>query len=158
MQNEKLIEELIKSNLCINAIKAGLSNRPLQYSLHDGITDGLRICNALCKQHEEEKQENDVASARLQIILKLFEKYTLLIKDGPSTLTFESGFVICEYCAGKLNTAHTKLDLDTIVSSVKEEIRMVNTFTEIDRYNLSMFVDCLSELYEYDLKCGVCNG
>ena len=137
----KVIFEILKSNLTKNSIEAVAENKSLKYSPMDCFEDcfnfGRVIAEELNKQNhqQQEQQHQAVAAGVMNFFVNMYQ-------NGPTNLTQAvAEDVILQICS-VLGQAQNQFALEFAANRIQQNINNDLRLTATDRNNLCLFTNC----------------
>ena len=137
----KVIFEILKSNLTKNSIEAVAENKRLKYSSMDCFEDcfnlGRAIAEEINKQNhqQQEQQHQAVAAGVMNFFVNMYQ-------NGPTNLTQAvAEDVILQICS-VLGQAQNQFALEFAANRIQQNINNDLRLTATDRNNLCLFTNC----------------
>ena len=137
----KVIFEILKSNLTKNSIEAVAENKSLKYSPMDCFEDCLNFGGAIAEEinkqnhQQQEQQHQAVAAGVMNFFVNMYQ-------NGPTNLTQAvAEDVILQICS-VLDQAQNHFALEFAANCIQQNINNDFTLTATDRNNLCLFTNC----------------
>ena len=137
----KVIFEILKSNLTKNSIEAIAENKSLRYSPMDCFEDCFNLGRAIAEeinkrnQQQQEQQHQAVVSGVMNFFVNMYQ-------NGPTNLTQAvAEDVIFQICS-VLGQAQNHFALEFAANRIQQNINNDFTLTVTDRNNLCLFTNC----------------
>ena len=137
----KVIFEILKSNLTKNSIEAVAENQSLKYTpmacFEDCLNLGRAIAEEINKQNhlQQEQQHQAVAAGVMSFFVNMYP-------NGPTNLTQAvAEDVIFQICS-VLAQAQNQFALEFAASRIQQNINNDLSLTVTDRNNLCLFTNC----------------
>ena len=137
----KVIFEILKSNLTKNSIEAVAENKSLKYSPMDCFEDcfnfGRVIAEELNKQNHQQQEQQHQA-----VVTGVMSFFVNMYQNGPTNLTqVAAEDVIFQICS-VLGQAQNHFALEFAASRIQQNINNDLRLTATDRNNLCLFTNC----------------
>ena len=137
----KVIFEILKSNLTKNSIEAIAENKSLKYSSMDCFEDCFNLGRAIAEeinkwnQQQQEQQHQAVAAGVMNFFVNMYQ-------NGPTNLTQEAAEDIIFQICSVLGQAQNHFSLEFAANCIQQNINSDFTLTATDRNNLCLFTNC----------------
>ena len=136
----KVIFEILKSNLTKNSIEAVAENKRLKYSSMDCFEDcfnlGRAIAEEINKQNQQQEQQHQAVTAG---VMNFFVN---MYQNGPTNLTQAvAEDVILQICS-VLGQAQNQFAFEFAANRIQQNINNDFSLTATDRNNLCLFTNC----------------
>ena len=137
----KVIFEILKSNLTKNSIEAVAENKRLKYSSMDCFEDCFNLGRAIAEeinkrnQQQQEQQHQAVTAGVMNFFVNMYQ-------NGPTNLTQAvAEDVIFQICS-VLDQAQNHFALEFVANRIQQNINNNLSLTTTDRNNLCLFTNC----------------
>ena len=137
----KVIFEILKSNLTKNSIEAIAENKRLKYSSMDCFEDCFNLGRAIAEeinkwnQQQQEQQHQAVVAGIINFFVNMYQK-------GPTNLTQAAAEDIILQICSVLGQAQNQFALEFAANCIQQNINNDFTLTATDRNNLCLFTNC----------------
>ena len=137
----KVIFEILKSNLTKNSIEAVAENKRLKYSSMDCFEDcfnlGRAIAEEINKQNQQQQEQQHQA-----VVAGVMNFFVNMYQNGPTNLTQAvAEDVILQICS-VLGQAQNQFALEFAANRIQQNINNDLSLTATDRNNLCLFTNC----------------
>lgn len=137
----KVIFEILKSNLTKNSIEAVAENKRLKYSSMDCFEDcfnlGRAIAEEINKQNQQQQEQQHQA-----VVTGVMSFFVNMYQNGPTNLTQAvAEDVILQICS-VLDQAQNQFALEFAANRIQQNINNDLSLTATDRNNLCLFTNC----------------
>ena len=150
----KVIFEILKSNLTKNSIEAVTENKSLKYSPMDCFEDcfnfGRVIAEELNKQNhqQQEQQHQAVVSGVMNFFVNMYQ-------NGPTNLTQAVAEDVISQICSVLDQAQNHFALEFAASRIQQNINNDLSLTATDRNNLCLFTNCCKIIVNDKIARGI---
>ena len=137
----KVIFEILKSNLTKNSIEAIAENKRLKYSSMDCFEDcfnlGRAIAEEINKQNQQQQEQQHQA-----VVTGVMNFFVNMYQNGPTNLTPVATEDVIFQIYSLLGQAQNHFTLEFAANCIQQNINNDFTLTATDRNNLCLFTNC----------------
>ena len=150
----KVIFEILKSNLTKNSIEAVAENKSLRYSPMDCFEDCFNLGRAIAEeinkqnQQQQEQQHQAVAAGAMNFFVNMYQ-------NGPTNLTQAAAEDIILQICSVLGQAQNQFASEFAASRIQQNINNDLTLTVTDRNNLCLFTNCYKVIINDKIARGI---
>ena len=137
----KVIFEILKSNLTKNSIEAIAENRSLKYSSMDCFEDCFNLGRAIAEEINKQNQQQQERQHQV-VVAGVMNFFVNMYQNGPTNLTQAAAEDIILQICSVLGQTQNQFALEFATNRIQQNINNDFTLTATDRNNLCLFTNC----------------
>ena len=150
----KVIFEILKSNLTKNSIEAIAENRSLKYSSMDCFEDCFNLGRAIAEEINKQNQQQQMQQHQA-VVAGVMNFFVNAYQNGPTNLTQAVAEDIILQIGSVLALAQNQFASEFAASRIQQNINNDLTLTATDRNNLCLFTNCCKVIINDKIARGI---
>ena len=150
----KVIFEILKSNLTKNSIEAVAENKRLKYSSMDCFEDYFNLGRAIAEEINKQNQQQQMQQHQA-VVTGVMNFFVNAYQNGPTNLTQAVAEDIILQIGSVLALAQNQFASEFAASRIQQNINNDLTLTATDRNNLCLFTNCCKVIINDKIARGI---